>query len=200
MFKQIKVVSFETQDLKQYKKCVLPRVNIFIMIINFCVLGFGLYLSYSLRVVDQKYKENLVIPIYVYILFTTIIEIFNFNDDISVIVQDLIGSIGTIITNSVTLLYLFIFKFYSIYVHRSIELNRSRSSSINNDKKNKPKFLADIAPDSNIKRERSTGSMNLNRSRDNSSDSIQRFMNNKWPSNSADNIPQKGSTLWKSLV
>jgi len=28
IFKQIKVGLFDTQDLKEYKKCVLPRINI----------------------------------------------------------------------------------------------------------------------------------------------------------------------------
>ena len=139
-----------------------------------------------------------------YVLFATIIEIFNFNDSISVIVQDLFGSIGTIITNSVILLYLYIFKFYSIYVHKTIEMSRSKSSvnSSNkhiNENKIKPKFLTDIAPDLNIRRERSTGSMNFNRSRDNSSNSINNYINNKWISNSSDYIPPKGSALGKSV-
>jgi len=181
--KQIKVGLFDTQDLKEYKKCVLPRINILIMIINFFVLALGLYISYCLRNVDPKYKEDLVIPIYVYVLFTTIIEIFNFNDSISVIVQDLFGSIGTIVINSVTLLYLYIFKFYSIYVHKTIEMNKSKSlENFNGEHYDNiviPSFSTDISSDFNKKMEISVGFMNLN-----TSNPIK--MNNTWISNSTD--------------
>jgi len=125
----------------------------------------------------------LVIPIYVYVLFTTIIEIFNFNDSISVIVQDLFGSIGTIVINSVTLLYLYIFKFYSIYVHKTIEMNKSKSlENINGQHYDNiviPSFSTDISSDFNKKMEISAGFMNLN-----TSNPIK--MNNTWISNSTD--------------
>jgi len=149
----------------------------------------------------------LAIPVYVYVLFTTLIEVFNFNDGISVIVQDLIGSIGTIVINSVTLLFLYILKFYSIYVHETIELNKSKSSVFNsNDRlmdenKFKSKSLADIAPELNIRKNFSSfDSMNGSKWKNNSSDSLYTNKTSKWVSNSSDQISSNSHTsLWKSI-
>jgi len=117
----------------------------------------------------------LAIPVYVYVLFTTLIQIVNFNDEISIVVQDPFGTIGTIINNFIILLYLYIFKFYTIYVRVTIEESRSKLSiQGSNDK------LAD--QNMKFKSQSLAGFDNKNKG---SNDSL---ANNIWKSNSASSV------------
>ncbi|ORX53774.1 hypothetical protein BCR36DRAFT_323002, partial [Piromyces finnis] len=78
-----------TNDLKEFKKCVYPKFMTLCTLLNFIVLFIGCILSYSIRNVKKDFKENLNIPVYIYVTSVTLIEIVNGNDGISIVVQNL---------------------------------------------------------------------------------------------------------------
>ncbi|ORX47605.1 hypothetical protein BCR36DRAFT_413546 [Piromyces finnis] len=125
------VESFFTADFHLYKKCVYSKTKIICTLLNFSILLVGCFLSYSVRNVQKNFKENLVIPVYIYVLFRIITEMFSLQEGISLKVQDLIGSISTIINISVTLYYIFISKFYNIYEEAYVHRLRSTPGSAN---------------------------------------------------------------------
>jgi predicted outer membrane repeat protein len=118
-----------TSSYKEYAKCVYPTSKKICIIINFAILLIGSWLSYSIRNVKKNFRENLVVPVYVYVLFTIIIEVVNIEEDISIKIQDLFAEIGTIINTFVVLFYLYIDKLYSVYIAIEIENEKTRKSS-----------------------------------------------------------------------
>jgi len=57
-----------------------------------------------------------------------IMEIVNLEDEISINFQDFINSIGTIIDVAVTIYFIFMSKFYLIFIKSSYVLNQKRQS------------------------------------------------------------------------
>jgi len=114
IFKRVDVKSHLTKDYKEYQKCGFPVDENISLIFNCGVLMSGLTLSYFIRNVDKKYKENLVVPAYAYIVFTVIRGSLNLISEIDINIQDSIDAIGSIISIFVVLYYLFFTKIGSI--------------------------------------------------------------------------------------
>ncbi|ORX76364.1 hypothetical protein BCR32DRAFT_271328 [Anaeromyces robustus] len=118
VFDTFSLESHLTTDYKEFQKCHYPPTKNLSTIFNFVVLMAGFIISYNIRHVEKKYKENLGIPVYTYTIFMIIIEFINTQNDINIKVLDLFNALGTIINTSVILYYLFIKKFYDIYFSR----------------------------------------------------------------------------------
>jgi len=58
-----------------------------------------------------------------------IIELINLQEDISIEVQDLFGSLGTLLNTSVILYFLYMTKFYDIYIKYTINNSQTLSKS-----------------------------------------------------------------------
>ncbi|ORX84045.1 hypothetical protein BCR32DRAFT_242932 [Anaeromyces robustus] len=125
--KDIKVVDALSTDYKVYQKCQYPKSKVISTLANFGILLVGCMLSYSIRNVKDEFKENLVIPVYIYVLFMVITETINFQDNISLQIQDLFSAIETLANTLVILYFLYFSKFYNIYVHNIIIKERRLS-------------------------------------------------------------------------
>ncbi|KAG4108228.1 hypothetical protein H8356DRAFT_1069034 [Neocallimastix lanati (nom. inval.)] len=93
--------SFINGSNEEFYRCVYPKSK------NIC-------LSYLIRNVKKNFKEDLVIPVYIYVLSTILVEIVNFQD-ITIIIQDIFGSFGAITNTIFILIFLYIIKLYNIY-------------------------------------------------------------------------------------
>ncbi|KAG4102830.1 hypothetical protein H8356DRAFT_929991 [Neocallimastix lanati (nom. inval.)] len=129
IFDKIKLSAALTTDYKEFNKCEFPKSQRVCDLINYSVLMVGCYLSYSIRNINSKFKEDLVVPVYVYVLCVIISWLIR-TTDISLIVQDFFGGVGTILSTIVILIYIYIFKFIAIYYKRKIE-EASASNSTN---------------------------------------------------------------------
>ncbi|ORX47573.1 hypothetical protein BCR36DRAFT_92919 [Piromyces finnis] len=117
---RIKVGSAYTNDKKVYQKCFYSKTSVLCVILNYTILLIGFFTSYSIRRVQSELREHLNIPVYVYVITMGIIEFINLQDEISLEVQDLFGSLGTIINTSVILYFLYISKFFDIYIYKNV--------------------------------------------------------------------------------
>jgi len=72
------------------------------------------------------YIKNLVVPLYVYVVFTLIKEFLY----IDLNIQEFFSIIGTLLNTFVVLYYLYMTKFYTIYFRNSLN-NKSKSKQLN---------------------------------------------------------------------
>jgi len=115
IFKGVTVKTDYTIDEKEFIKCEYHQSKIISSLFNFMILVYEFILSYSLRRVEKKYKEDLAIPAYVYILYILIMYVVGIQDVVNVVIKDYFDIVGTIINTSVSIYYLFIIKFLEIY-------------------------------------------------------------------------------------
>ncbi|ORX53771.1 hypothetical protein BCR36DRAFT_20609 [Piromyces finnis] len=115
-----------SSDFKEFRKCVYSKFISLCMLLKFVILSFGCILSYLTRNVKRNFKENLNIPVYIYVLTKAMIKVISENDDISILAQDVFGCVGNTINTSVILYYLFINKLYTIYTLSKVEKNKTK--------------------------------------------------------------------------
>jgi len=109
----INTVNDYTSDEKEFIRCEYPKSKNLSSLFNFVILILEFILSYSIRKVEKKFKEALVIPAYVYILYMLFMYIDSQNEK-NVIIQDYFDIVGTIINTLVSIYDLFIIKFIEI--------------------------------------------------------------------------------------
>ncbi|OUM59143.1 hypothetical protein PIROE2DRAFT_15401 [Piromyces sp. E2] len=97
----------------------------------------------------------MTIPVYTYIVFTTIIETVNIQDEVSITIKDLFNATGTIIITIVVLYYLYIYKIYDIYTNlsfSSVNINNYTSSMVFKTRQSKNVLSSFIPSNENINR------------------------------------------------
>ncbi|ORX84041.1 hypothetical protein BCR32DRAFT_291626 [Anaeromyces robustus] len=85
---------FYTNSNQEYYKCVYPKSSNITMAFNYFILIYGCFLSYSIRNVEKNFRENLTVPVYIYVIFRVLLQIIEIQN-ISIIVQDFLNEIGT---------------------------------------------------------------------------------------------------------
>jgi len=68
-------------------------------------------LSYSIRKVENKFKEALALPAYVYTIYILLLYVVGNQNEINVVIKDYFDIVGTILNTIVIIYYLFIIKF-----------------------------------------------------------------------------------------
>jgi len=126
IFKGVDVIYDYTVDEKEFKRCQYSVSKNLSVLFNFSILMCEFVLSYAIRNVEKKYKETLVIPAYVYILYMLLINIMNSQNGVNVVIQDYFDIIGTIMNTLVIIYYLFLIKF--IVIFKSNPINESSVS------------------------------------------------------------------------
>ncbi|KAL6612841.1 7 transmembrane sweet-taste receptor of 3 GCPR-domain-containing protein [Neocallimastix sp. 'constans'] len=120
-FKKVKIISYLTGDYEEYLKCHYPPSKNINEIINFIVLAYGFILSYLIRNAENKFKENLGVVVYFYVLIALLGEIIDNQNEINILIQDFFGVIGMSLINIIILYFLYIEKFRAIYYEKSIK-------------------------------------------------------------------------------
>ncbi|ORX78547.1 hypothetical protein BCR32DRAFT_282178 [Anaeromyces robustus] len=64
-----------TVSLQEYSKCIYPFTKTIGVIFNLSILVFGGILSYINKYISEKFKENLIMPAYIYIILTFLMEV-----------------------------------------------------------------------------------------------------------------------------
>jgi len=114
-YKGITVVDDYTSNHRKFVKCEYHQSKNLSAFFNFVILVFEFVLSYSIRKVDKKFKEDLAIPAYVYIIYMVFMYVIGHQDVVNVVIRDYFDIIGTIINTIVCIYYLFIVKFIEIF-------------------------------------------------------------------------------------
>ncbi|OUM64963.1 hypothetical protein PIROE2DRAFT_60320 [Piromyces sp. E2] len=122
-----------TNDYKEYLECKYPLSKNISTLFNVAVMFGGLILSYSIRRVDEKYKEDLGLTVYFYTLCTILLEMISNLEEIDIVIQDMADALGMIICMSVILYCLFIKKYLDIY-HGNIKSSTRTLVNKNNNK------------------------------------------------------------------
>jgi len=119
-FRGIKVEDDYTVDEKVYERCKYHQSKNISSLFNFVILIVEFFISYSIRKVDKKYKEALLIPAYVYILYMLLMYFMENQKEINVVMRDYFDIAGTITNTLVSIYDLFIIKFIEIYTVKHI--------------------------------------------------------------------------------
>jgi len=117
---------------EEYSDCIYPKSRNIFVVINFCILLYGGGLGYLIRKVDNIYKEPLSFPVYTYLLFIFLKELLYSQNGISVLIKDLVGSVGIIICNFSVFYFLFIRKIRIIYIRNKLEKDNNNKSFTSN--------------------------------------------------------------------
>jgi len=128
VFKKISVEKGYTTDNKEFVECKYPHSKNISSLFNFVILGFEFVLSYSIRRVEKKYKEALIVPAYAYIIYMTLMYIINSQKVINVVIRDYFDIAGTVANTIVSIYDLFIIKFIEIFTIKQIKSSRKRNS------------------------------------------------------------------------
>ncbi|ORX49719.1 hypothetical protein BCR36DRAFT_328050, partial [Piromyces finnis] len=119
-----------TKNLLEYSKCSYPLSKNISVILNYSILIFGCILTYFTKNVTKKFTEKMTIPTYAYIVITTVLEVLNMENEISVVIQDLFNGFGTIIIIIITIIYIYVIRLYSIFYKIPTKLSKFSSSEI----------------------------------------------------------------------
>jgi len=114
-FESVTVTNDYTADNKEFVKCEYPKSKKLSTLFNFVLLMVEFVFSYFIRRVEKIYKEALVIPAYVYIVYMFLMYTIEEQAGINIIIQDQFDIAGTIISTIVCVFYLFIIKFEQIF-------------------------------------------------------------------------------------
>jgi len=113
--KNVTVENNYTADNREYVKCKYPSSKHVSSLFNFLILIIEFAMSYSIRRVDKKYKESLIIPAYSYISYMLLMYFMENQKEINVVILDYSDIIGTIIITLINIYDLFIIKFIEIF-------------------------------------------------------------------------------------
>ncbi|KAG4105766.1 hypothetical protein H8356DRAFT_924727 [Neocallimastix lanati (nom. inval.)] len=90
-------------------------------VIDLTILSYTSYIAYLIRDVEKNFKEDLAATVYIYFIFEILSFIVNENlNGISILVQDLISSLSSIIYTTSVIINLFIKRFDILYIHYKI--------------------------------------------------------------------------------
>ncbi|KAL6617356.1 7 transmembrane sweet-taste receptor of 3 GCPR-domain-containing protein [Neocallimastix sp. 'constans'] len=103
------------ENFREYTKCSFPYLDKFCTIFNGVVILLGCFFAYLTKSLEKIYTESLSIPIYLYLLYYILSEFCYYNENISVLFEDIINSIGTFLYTILVIKYVIINKFLIIY-------------------------------------------------------------------------------------
>jgi len=121
IYNKVETENDYTCDFKEFKRCRYPLTKNLSVIFNFAILMCEFVLSYAIRNVEKRFRESLVVPAYIYILYVLLVNIVNRQDEINVIIQDYFNIVGSVLSSSVTLYDIFIIKFIEIIFQKPEE-------------------------------------------------------------------------------
>jgi len=121
----ITVVNDYTGDNREFVRCEYPNLKHLSSLFNLVILMIEFVLSYSIRKVENIYKEALIIPAYTYIFYMLFIFIIDNQKGINAIMQDQFEIIGTIINTIIIIYNLFIIKFIHIFTKKEVTKRKS---------------------------------------------------------------------------
>jgi len=124
--KSVTVENGYTGDNKEFLYCKYPLSKNLSSLFNFLILMFEFVLSYTIRRVEKKYKEALVIPAYAYIVYMLLIHIIENQKVINVVMRDYFDMIATILNILISIYDLFIIKFIEILTGKEGENLRKK--------------------------------------------------------------------------
>ncbi|KAG4094051.1 hypothetical protein H8356DRAFT_1401743 [Neocallimastix lanati (nom. inval.)] len=127
--KKIKIDLAYTNNLKEYKKCIYPNSKIISVLFNLILIFIGWILTYATRNAYKNYKERMNVPIYTYIVIMGLIYFLGLEKEINVFMLNIFKSIGAIIEIVITVYYIFITKFYTMYINHINEKGNTSKSS-----------------------------------------------------------------------
>ncbi|ORY70823.1 hypothetical protein LY90DRAFT_667261 [Neocallimastix californiae] len=128
--KKIKIDLAYTNNLKEYKKCIYPNSKIISVLFNLILIFIGWILTYATRNAYKNYKERMNVPIYTYIVIMGLIYFLGLEKEINVFMLNIFKSIGAIIEIVITVYYIFITKFYTMYINHINEKGNTSKSSL----------------------------------------------------------------------
>ncbi|KAL6604396.1 7 transmembrane sweet-taste receptor of 3 GCPR-domain-containing protein [Neocallimastix sp. 'constans'] len=115
IFKNLNCVLLYTTLEEEYHDCKYSKTKFLSIIFNSVILFIGTYLAYSIRYVNDNFKEPLAVPIYVYSVCNILSEIVDHIEDIPLSFKDEVMIFSVIIYTLVILYYLYIKKFITIW-------------------------------------------------------------------------------------
>ncbi|OUM61506.1 hypothetical protein PIROE2DRAFT_12458, partial [Piromyces sp. E2] len=127
---------------EEFMNCKLPDTEIISNILNLTIVLVNSILTYDVRNVKKNFKENMAMPVYVYLVVNCLILITNQEKEMSLLVKDFILIIGSMISSFALLYWLYIDKFITLFFRIKTEKIRSerslrrRSSSLNTSDQN----------------------------------------------------------------
>ncbi|KAG4090729.1 hypothetical protein H8356DRAFT_1712144 [Neocallimastix lanati (nom. inval.)] len=108
----VKPMEIDT-EFYNYYKCDYSRIKFANVSVNALVLIFGSIYAYFIRNFNRTFTEPLSVPVYVYSITSLLIEI-TYWINININAEDLIASIGILISMVTIIYYLYIIKFLRI--------------------------------------------------------------------------------------
>ncbi|OUM58904.1 hypothetical protein PIROE2DRAFT_15731 [Piromyces sp. E2] len=90
-----------TRNEEYYHDCVYPNTKIFSFVFNTSVLAVGVVYAYSIRYVNDNFKEPLAIPVYVYTLLSLFSEITEHIYDLPLFFKDSVNVLAIAISSFV---------------------------------------------------------------------------------------------------
>ncbi|ORX52523.1 hypothetical protein BCR36DRAFT_369322 [Piromyces finnis] len=117
-----------TKDEKEFYDCQFPNTKIFSFVFNTSILIVGVILAYSIRYVNDNFKEQLAVPVYIYTVLSLFSEIVDHIDDLTLFFKDSVGVLVTSLSSLVVLYFLYIQKFYAVAHQNKRERSRNIGS------------------------------------------------------------------------
>jgi len=115
MNKNVSIANAYTADEIQFVRCIYPQSKNISTLFNIVILMLEFALSYSIRKVEKRFKEVLVLPAYIYIFYMIFMIILNSQSEINVVMQDYFDIMVIFVATSVSIYDLFIIKYIELY-------------------------------------------------------------------------------------